>query len=537
MVEKVNKSCHPGNVHLDEHHPDNSNTKMKPAEDRSLLGPVYKQIFRSRAVFPVLLMAAVQASTLFCEKLQVPGFFSNVVKVDIPSTVDTHTIFLALVAVGLVYLAYYLIFIPGPILLLDFACFKPDDSTKLSKQIYFEKAKKSGFFTQKSLEFQEKVLALSGLGDETHVPPSLICEPVDRSLKACHSEAQTVIFGVTDELFSHGTMKPKDIDILVVNCSMYSPVPSLAAMVINRYRMRKDIEVFNLGGMGCSAGLIAVDLAKTLLQGRRNSYALVISTEIIGSMFGYTGNNRSMMVGNCLFRTGCAGVLLSNCRADRWRAKYELQHLVRTHNGADDASYKCVHSEQDEQGHIGISLSRDLMRAAGSVLKDNITTLAPRILPLSEKLKFAINYISMKLSRGQKPAIKAYVPNFKKAVSHFVVHPGGRAVLEGVAEKLELGDWYMEPSRMTLHRFGNTSSSSVWYVLAYLEAKGRVKQGDRVWQIALGSGLKCNSAVWKSLRTSQQGPSTNAWAQFIDKYPMEIDTTLPPQSTTKSDSA
>lgn len=196
-----------------------------------------------------------------------------------------------------------------------------------------------------------------------------------------------------------------------------------------------------------------------------------------------------------------------------------------------------MHSEQDEQGHIGISLSRDLMRAAGSVLKDNITTLAPRILPLSEKLKFAINYISMKLSRGQKPAIKAYVPNFKKAVSHFVVHPGGRAVLEGVAEKLELGDWYMEPSRMTLHRFGNTSSSSVWYVLAYLEAKGRVKQGDRVWQIALGSGLKCNSAVWKSLRTSQQGPSTNAWAQFIDKYPMEIDTTLPPQSTTKSDSA
>jgi 3-ketoacyl-CoA synthase len=152
-------------------------------------------------------------------------------------------------------------------------------------------------------------------------------------------------------------------------------------------------------------------------------------------------------------------------------------------------------------------------------------------------LKFAMNYISLQLSnKDQKSTIKPYAPKFTKAVSHFVVHPASRAVLDGVAEKLQLDDWYMEPSRMTLHRFGNTSSSSVWYALAYLEAKGRVKHGDTVWQIAVGSGLKCNSAIWKSLRTSQQGPSTNVWAQFIDKYPMEIVTTPSPQSTRTTDS-
>lgn len=225
------------------------------------------------------------------------------------------------------------------------------------------------------------------------------------------------------------------------------------------------------------------------------------------------------------------------CAADRWRAKYELQKLVRTHNGADDASYNCVSSTEDEEGNIGISLSRDLMRAAGAVLKDNITTLAPHILPWSEKLKFAINFISMKLNNNNKDqesksSVKPYMPNFTKGVSHFVVHPGGRAILDGVAEKLGLDEWCMEPSRMTLHRFGNTSSSSVWYALAYLEAKGRVHHGDTVWQIALGSGLKCNSAVWKSLRSSQDGPSTNCWAQFIDKYPVEVATTLPPHLTT-----
>jgi 3-ketoacyl-CoA synthase len=38
------------------------------------------------------------------------------------------------------------------------------------------------------------------------------------------------------------------------------------------------------------------------------------------------------------------------------------------------------------------------------------------------------------------------------------------------------------------------------YVLAHIESKKGVKKGDKVWQIAFGSGFKCNSAVWKALR-------------------------------------
>jgi 3-ketoacyl-CoA synthase len=69
-------------------------------------------------------------------------------------------------------------------------------------------------------------------------------------------------------------------------------------------------------------------------------------------------------------------------------------------------------------------------------------------------------------------------------------------------------------------RFGNTSSSSLWYELAYAEAKGRVQRGDRVWQIAFGAGFKCNSVVWRALRTIEP-PALNPWNDFIDRMPVK----------------
>ena len=55
------------------------------------------------------------------------------------------------------------------------------------------------------------------------------------------------------------------LDILLVSCSCFGPTPSLAAMVVNRFDMKESTLTYNLGGMGCSSSVIAVDLAKHLL--------------------------------------------------------------------------------------------------------------------------------------------------------------------------------------------------------------------------------------------------------------------------------
>ena len=66
-----------------------------------------------------------------------------------------------------------------------------------------------------------------------------------------------VMFGAIDKLLAKTRVNVKDIGILIVNYSVFNPTPSLSAMDVNRYKLRGNILSYNLGGMGCSAGLVS----------------------------------------------------------------------------------------------------------------------------------------------------------------------------------------------------------------------------------------------------------------------------------------
>lgn len=64
------------------------------------------------------------------------------------------------------------------------------------------------------------------------------------------------------------------------------------------------------------------------------------------------------------------------------------------------------------------------------------------------------------------------------------------------------------------NRYGNTSSSSIWYEMDYIRQNMKLLRGQRVLQLAFGSGFKCNSAVWLSLRS---GKSKRSSEESVEK--------------------
>ncbi|XP_048558239.1 3-ketoacyl-CoA synthase 6-like [Triticum urartu] len=410
--------------------------------------------------------------------------------------------------------AVYLRLRPRAVYMVDYACFCPSPGLRVPFAAFQEHA--STCVDERSLRFMVRLLERSGLGEETCLPDAQHYIPPERDLGSSRDEAELVVFSAIDDLLAKTKVSGEDIDILVVNCSLFAPTPSFADMVVSRYKLREDVRSVHLAGMGCSAGLISVELARNLLQvAPGGSNALVVSTETITRNY-YTGKERAMLLPNCLFRMGGAAVLLSTRGRN---ARFRLAHVVRTLTGAKDSAYRCVYQEEDDRGNVGINLSKDLMVTAGDALTANITAMGPLVLPASEQLLFALSFVARKVVSSSR--IKPYIPDFRTAFEHFCIHAGGRAVIDELQRSLRLSDEQVEASRMTLHRFGNTSSSSLWYELAYIEAKGRMRKGDRVWMIGIGSGFKCNSAAWECIHpapVAADGP----WATCVHRYPIDV---------------
>ncbi|KAF7099353.1 hypothetical protein CFC21_100991 [Triticum aestivum] len=434
----------------------------------------------------------------------------------VPQSSAICLIHLLLVAVLLIITAtFYLALRPKTVYLLDYACFQPSSNLRITKATALEHQRLSPLLFDSTISFIATILERSGKSDETCVPHAHHYIEPHCGLDEGRAEAELVVFSVMDDLFAKTCINHGTIGALITNCSTFSPVPSMADMIVNRYKLRGDLRVINLSGMACSASVTAVGLASNMLQVMPwGSHVLVVSTETIGPFY-YAGNKRSMQLVNVLFRTGGAAKLLSTSRS---KARFRLGHFTRTVTAANNDAYRCVYQEEDEKGNIGVALSKDLMDVARNALKANIMKTGPLVLSTSELLKFLFFNVARKVLRLRN--IRPYIPNFSVAFEHFCIHVGGPAVITSVQRGLNLSDKHVEPSKMTLHRFGNQSTSSVWYELSYIEAKCLMKKGNRVWMIGFGAGYECNTVGWLCIEPSScvGGP----WASCIHRYPVDI---------------
>ncbi|CAN6480333.1 unnamed protein product [Victoria cruziana] len=404
---------------------------------------------------------------------------------------------------------------PLPVYLVDFSCLKPSPHLRVPFSSFQEHASLVGFLDQDSIDFMMKVIRSSGQSEMTYLPPPLHYLPPRANHGDCVNEAHMVLFPVMDDLLAKTCTSPRAIDILIVNCSGFCPSPSLTSILVNAYGMREDVMTYNLSGMGCSAGILGVDLARRLLDLHPDSTALVFSTEIISTGW-YPGKDRRKLVLNCLFRMGCSGVMLSNRKDAKRRAKYEMLCTVRTHMASDDRGYRSAVREEDEEGITGVTLEKDLLHVARELLVAHLSVLGRRILPFGEKALYVLWLLRRRYAGSSSKEV--HVPDFKSAVDHFCIPPSGKGLIKEIGKSLKLRPQDVEPALMTLHRFGNQSAAALWYELAYIEAKGRVKAGDKVWQVGMGTGPKANSVLWRSLRciNVEGGP----WSDCIDDYPV-----------------
>ncbi|XP_049368387.1 3-ketoacyl-CoA synthase 11-like [Solanum verrucosum] len=118
----------------------------------------------------------------------------------------------------------------------------------------------SSTFNEEVVHLQKKVLERSGYSDKTFIPEGIRRLPEKLlTFEESKKETEKVMFGAIDDLLAKTKVKAREILIVIVNIG----IPS---MIVNHYKLGSNVLTYTISGMGCSAGLISIDLANQLLQ-------------------------------------------------------------------------------------------------------------------------------------------------------------------------------------------------------------------------------------------------------------------------------
>jgi FAE1/Type III polyketide synthase-like protein len=153
-----------------------------------------------------------------------------------------------------------------PVYLVDFNVFRAPDRMKMSREAFMGCSRKAAAFDAKALVFQDKMVMKGGLGDHTYLPDAMHASPPVPSMALAREEAEIVMFTAVRDALAAANLRATDVDCVVVNCSLFNPTPSLAAMLVNHFKMRSDVVSYSLGdldraGEGAAANVQELDVS------------------------------------------------------------------------------------------------------------------------------------------------------------------------------------------------------------------------------------------------------------------------------------
>jgi polyketide synthase Type III len=255
-------------------------------------------------------------------------------------------------------------------------------------------------------------------------------------------------------------VKTEDVDcIIAVSCTGYL-CPGLAELYIRDGGFRNDVQRADLLGMGCAGAMPGLQRAFDFVKSYPDRKALLVAVEICSACY-YVDDSLETVVGNAICADGVAAVLVGMTE------DVHLPKFVGFETHLEPSMIETVGFEQ-RQGMLRIILAKDIRDLAGGLAGK----LIDRILQ------------KYKLEKSQ--------------IAHWILHSGGRKVIDNMQTEVGLTDEQVRHSKFVLRNFGNMSSPTVLFVLNEVlhDGEGQPPQpGDLGIMLALGPGLAVEGAL------------------------------------------
>jgi alkylresorcinol/alkylpyrone synthase len=259
-------------------------------------------------------------------------------------------------------------------------------------------------------------------------------------------------------------VEPAAIDYLAATTCTGYLCPGLTSYVMERAGLRPDVRRVDLVGMGCGAALPALEQACHFLAAHPDGTAAVVSTEICSAAI-LLGDAPDLVVSNSIFGDGSAAAILR--RADRGDPAREAPPVPRFlgFRSLTLPEWRESLRFRTEGGHLRNVLGRDVPVRAGEACRRLVGDL------LGEH----------GLGAGD--------------VAHWVMHAGGRSILDAVERAMQLPATALDAARTVLHKFGNLSSPTVLFVLDEEQRQRPPRAGDLGIVSAFGAGFSAHAAL------------------------------------------
>jgi alkylresorcinol/alkylpyrone synthase len=247
------------------------------------------------------------------------------------------------------------------------------------------------------------------------------------------------------------------VDAVVVSTCTGYVCPGLSGHVVERLGLRPDVQAFDLVGQGCAAALPNLMLCHALLATGACEHVVSICVEVSSAAM-YLDNDPGVLISACLFGDGAGAAVLSR----------QASHSGRRIEWKDSTSL------------VEPAERRALMFEQRDGMLRNILTRAVPALAAD----YAQRVLGTVLDRcGLHPG----------DVGSWIMHAGGRDVLQALEKRLELQPGDLRYSAAMLREYGNMSSAFVYFVLEAALADDAAP--GWWWLSSFGAGFSCHGAL------------------------------------------